>query len=270
MYVEKIMLEFTRNCDLICEHCCRGDKEIVNMSLDTIDNVFNGVKHVEEIFLTGGEPLIAIIQLEYLAKLISEGMISVDRVSFITNATVLSSRILKVLKTLSEHVELDIRLSSDIFHIFELERLGWLEKREENIKVLRELFGLKIHTSTDPAEDKHMTRGLIASGRAKNITPERLEEINAMLPFNYMISKNFGGLGRALRIKGPNVVGEVYVDVNGYLVSGEYSEFKEADEEALEYGANVNAMPFRDALYQFYELHELKKNAILNKLLGRK
>lgn len=270
MYVEKIMLEFTRNCDLLCEHCCRGEKEIVNMSLDTIDNIFAGIKHVHEIFLTGGEPLIAIIQLEYLAKLIAEGKISVDRVNFITNATVLSSRILKVLKTIKEHTRLYINLSSDIFHIFELERLGMLKKRDENIKILKDLFGLKIHTTTDPEEDKHMTRGLLASGRAKNISCERLEEINAMLPFNYVIRKNYASFVGGLKIDGENAIGTIYVDVNGFIVSGEYPEFKEGDEEALEFNANVNEMPFKDAVYRFYELYEVKKKARIDKLLGRK
>lgn len=270
MIVDKIMLEITRNCDLVCEHCCRGEKEVVNMSIETIDNIFKTVGYVDELFLTGGEPLIAINQLEHIADLMMEGKIYLGKLSFITNATVMSSRVLTVLKKFQMCAVLDIRLSSDIFHVFELERLGLLEKRDENIKVFKELFGLKTHTSTNPTENKHMTRGLMFAGRAKKITQERLDEINKTLPFNYMISKNFTPNEMCPQVVSEDEIkGTIYVDVNGFIVSTRNPEFKVEDAEALETNINVNDMNIRDAVNQYYNQYEEKRKAMYAKLLGR-
>ncbi|MDE5888452.1 MAG: hypothetical protein K2H20_00355 [Bacilli bacterium] len=52
MIVELLDLAITRNCSLYCEHCLRGDKECINMNLDTIENVFKDIKGVYKFLLT--------------------------------------------------------------------------------------------------------------------------------------------------------------------------------------------------------------------------
>lgn len=269
MNINKLMLEITRNCDLKCEHCCRGEKEIVNMSLETMANVFKDIRYVSDILLTGGEPFIAINQLEYLAELILSGKIHVGRISIITNATVLGSRTMRVLKQLQRLVELDLRLSSDVFHMMELDRLDLLEKRKENIKILKEFFGLQTHTSMKK-DDFYKTRGLLYAGRAKNISKERLAEINSMLPFNYVISKNFAPVDKVPQIVDENnISGTFYVDVYGYVIRTKNSEFILEDAEARESNINLNEMSLVDATNAFgtycKEQRELEYAKLLSK-----
>lgn len=270
MWLEKLMIEITRNCNLICEHCCRGEKEIINMSIETMDNLFKDIEFVDELLLSGGEPFIAINQIEHLAFLMETGAVKIKRLAIITNATVFCSRTLKVLKRLKSLTILDLRLSDDIFHKFELERLGLLEKRNENIKTLKSLFGLKTHTTTDPKEHRSMGRGLMAAGRAKNITQERLDEINAMLPFNYMISVNFGPTEIPLKIVDNRVKNTVYIDVHGYIVSTESAEFNMEDEEASISNINVNDLPLMEVVLVYSEYYGEKRKKRYERFLGKK
>lgn len=253
MYADAITLEITRDCDLCCEHCCRGEKEKVDMSLNTIDNVFKDIKHVGKIFLTGGEPLMAVNELEYLAYLINFGIISVDKVVIITNATVMSSRVLNALKTLNKSVDLDIRLSSDMFHVLELERFGMLDIRNKNIRLLKDLFGMKTHTSTKAKNSDVMYANLMNAGRAKNLTQERLDEINSMSDITYRVLENYVGVYEEVSVKGDYILGNLYVNVYGYLSNFYWPEFEREDEVAMQHNINVNDIPIRDAAIKFCE-----------------
>lgn len=258
MKVARLMLEITRNCNFVCEQCCRDDKQVINMSFTTMDNVFKDIEEVDVLFLTGGEVFVAINELEHLCELIESGKVKVHTVSLITNATVLGSRTLNVLKRLAIHAELDIRISYDIFHQLEAERLGLLEKRDENISILCELFGVKVHTNMESPDTKSNLRGLHLRGRAKNITKERLAEINAMLPFDYVISNNFFRQNHEHSINDNCINGTVYVDVNGYLVSLSLEEYEAEDREAKESNIDLNKMDILNAIAAFDD-YQLKK-----------
>lgn len=172
MVVEKLFLEVTRNCTLSCEHCLRGEKECVNMRLDTIDHVFADIERVRYLLLTGGEPLLAVLQLEKIIELIKSGKVVVDNIGIVTNGTVMSARILRILKELNELTTLRISISGDIFHLLEVERLGFTEKRNENINLLFSYFMTNIYFSEDSWEPLYITYD--ALGRAKKLTFERL------------------------------------------------------------------------------------------------
>jgi len=78
MYIVSIGLEVTRNCTLACEHCLRGDAQAVNMDLEVIEKIFNNVRGIGTLLLTGGEPLIAVQQLEKIIELIKKKNIKVN------------------------------------------------------------------------------------------------------------------------------------------------------------------------------------------------
>ena len=64
MNIETLNLEITRRCTLECEHCFRGDSQNSNISEETLKNIFNNVKKIDRLVITGGEPLIAVNELE--------------------------------------------------------------------------------------------------------------------------------------------------------------------------------------------------------------
>ena len=94
MNIEKLNVEITRKCTLDCEHCFRGDSQKINISNETLINIFTNIKEIEQLVITGGEPLIAVKELEKMIEIIKNNNVKIDKIILITNGTVLSSRIL--------------------------------------------------------------------------------------------------------------------------------------------------------------------------------
>ncbi len=238
----------TRNCTLYCEHCLRGDKECINISPNVIESIFADVTGVNLLLLTGGEPLIAVNELEYLIKVIKEQKIWVNKIAISTNGTILSARVLKILKELSEISQLIIGISDDIFHMLELERLGLLELRNKNCDVLKkyfraEEFGKKFESGRKVP--------LSCVGRAQYLTRERLAEINKLACSNYVIDEGLRTMVQPKTYIDYNTVyGYVPIDVYGNIVSYGQS-YSEEDEESKRTGFNVCNNNFKKAVTVF-------------------
>lgn len=275
MILEELHLEITRNCTLYCEHCLRGDKECVSMDLNTLENVFKDVTAVDTLLLTGGEPLIAINQLEKLVEIIKSKGIRVGVIRLITNGTIMSARVLKVLKELSGLTKIDIKVSADIFHKLELERLGFVDLRNKNFKILSDYFGAKEYgAENDDVDSKYTINQMIYSiGRAKRLTPERLEEINKMVSNHYVTNDHFGlsrEKGRPVFLLDDSIGGQLTIDVYGNLV-GYGLEFKEEDVEASKIKANINNMSLVDATQKYIDfiaMNRTDEEIKLSKLLS--
>lgn len=272
MILEELHLGITRNCTLYCEHCLRGDKECVNMSLDTLDNLFKDIKGIKTLLLTGGEPLLAINQLERLVQIIRSKNINVNVIRMITNGTVMSARVLRVLKALSELTCLDIKVSADIFHILELERLGFMELRNRNFEILEKCLGASWY-GEETIDSKYIHKQLLTyRGRTKTLTKERLAEINDMIACGYVTTEDYGipiREGKSLSVCDDTILGTMTVDVHGNLV-GYGLEFVEEDSEAQEYAFNVNRMSLREAAEKYIEVQDRKKEEKESALLKKK
>lgn len=261
MIIEELHLGITRNCSLYCEHCLRGEKECVNIGLETLDNLFKDISGVKTLLITGGEPLIAIQQLERLVQIIRDRGIKVGIIRMVTNGTIMSARVLRVLRDLSELAELDIKVSANIFHILELERLGFLEKRDKNFEILRDCLGAQWYGEENAEARANEKQLLTFKGRTKTLTKERLAEINEMVAMKYITTEDFGGIpigkGRRLEIVDDTILGQLTVDAYGNIVS--YGlEFVEEDEEAQKYGFNINKFGLMGALKGYIEVQDRK------------
>lgn len=268
MVVSEIHLGITRNCTLYCEHCLRGEKECVNMSLETLDNIFKDITKVDLILLTGGEPLIAVQQLEHLASIIRNRRIQVGEIRLITNGTIYSPRILRVLKEFQELVFLRMLMSDDIFHLLELDRLGLLERRNLNYNIYKEVLGLKMYGTE---EEVMYTQLLEFKGRTKTLTLERLAEINKMIKCAYTTTEAIGiplRTGERLFFLDDYLFGQLTIDVHGNIV-GYGLEYVEEDQEEMETGLNVNQLGLREATEKYIEIQDRKREAAEAKLLQK-
>ena len=59
--VRTLLLELTRECNLSCKHCFRGESKNTYMNPDLINKVFKNTARIHTLLLTEGEPLLAII-----------------------------------------------------------------------------------------------------------------------------------------------------------------------------------------------------------------
>lgn len=258
MVIEELQIEMTRNCTLSCEHCLRGEKECKNIENGTLDNIFKDVTTVNNLILTGGEPLIAVEQLEYLINIINNRNIHVGYIQIITNGTIMSARVLRILKGLREICRLGLGVSSDIFHMLELDRLGLRALRDKNLQILKELFDVIEYGKSFENGEKTF---LSYCGRAETLTKERLAEINQNEGCNYVLTEGVRTMIQPeTKIWGSWVFGYLPVDINGNIVSYGQS-FNEEDIEANEINTNINQVGFRGAVRNFVD-YLAEKNVI--------
>ena len=133
MHVETLHLEVTRNCTLECEHCLRGDRQTINMNPIVLDKIFEEVKKIDFLLLTGGEPLLADEVIERLKETIETKRIRINKLYIISNGTVLTEKVLNAIKEITKHTYTIIDISVNIFHELELKRLGLTSIRDKNL-----------------------------------------------------------------------------------------------------------------------------------------
>lgn len=181
--VKTMILELTRECNLACKHCFRGDSQNVYMDTKIIDYIFKNVCRINEFLLTGGEPLLALEQIKCIKDNIMKERINIGSTIIVTNGTVLTKDILNMLFQIDTRTDLEIRLSNDAFHLMEIKEKGLESKRKENIELLKSCFNVYV------PEDKVYLVDRV--GRAKNLTDEDLELINKNNPnTKYVFSNN--------------------------------------------------------------------------------
>lgn len=56
LYVDRLIIEVTRKCNIQCGHCLRGDAECVNIKMKYVDALFSQINSIGNITFTGGEP----------------------------------------------------------------------------------------------------------------------------------------------------------------------------------------------------------------------
>ena len=59
LHLKHLLLEATRKCNMACPHCMRGDAEELSMDYAVIDRIFEDVRQIDHLVLTGGEPSLA-------------------------------------------------------------------------------------------------------------------------------------------------------------------------------------------------------------------
>lgn len=268
MYIENLNLEVTRRCTLECEHCLRGDIQDINISEETLKNIFTNVKKIDRLLITGGEPLIAVNELERMIELIKNNNTQIDQITLVTNGTILSSRVLKILKELSEISNLNLKISFDIFHILELEKRNLKEKRDNNVKILKEIFDAEEYGE----EDKYQNEKIIPSyqliqpvGRAKNLNVERLNKINGLVLVKYKIDSFVDWPTYPAKFDREKLRGDISVDVNGNLV-GYGLSFEEEDNYSQKNETNINELSFVDAINNYINIEQCKFNEEITRI----
>lgn len=232
MFIEELDLEITRDCTLNADHKVRGEAQSASMNLETIYNIFENVKTIGSLKLRGGEPLIAVSQLEKIIKLITKNGIKVENITLVTNGTIISERVCAVLKSLGmiANKEFNLIISCDARNYNELKSSGLLKRKIHNMAIFREYFG-----AIDMVSYNAMFEG-------------KKEPSDVCL-----VQDTLGGA--------------MTVDVYGNIVNSGLS-FADEDEESRKTGLNINLIPFKEAVSMFAN-HELQKNTDDNICLGK-
>lgn len=103
---ETLSVEITRRCQLKCAHCLRGDAQNVDLSYEAIDNLLGQTDAIWRLFFSGGEPTLALDQMEYFLDKMIDFNIPLTEMKFITNAYDRSNKIFDLIKRYSEYIRL--------------------------------------------------------------------------------------------------------------------------------------------------------------------
>jgi organic radical activating enzyme len=265
MKVERLYLEVTRKCTLKCEHCLKGDQENKDMSFETIENALKDVTEIDQLFFEGGEPLLAIDQILETIQLIKTKGIKVHNIRIISNGTVLNRKVVNALAKLSSVAPLSLSLSSDVFHAVELARLDLLKNWFKNNETFQEKFGSDILQWSD-ADDSCLRIGednficILETGRAKSLTKQRIRELNGFLNEHFHIvvfDPRIVYRDKIVPSYQPDtneVLGDIYVDVNGNVVPWNMS-YAEEDEEPSKYSSNINEIGLLNAILHYRDYY---------------
>ena len=225
--VRILLLELTRQCNLECMHCFRGDSENKYMKEEIIEKIFNNIARIHTLLLTGGEPLLAINQLKKITDILSQDKMNIKELIIVTNGSVLTDELINMFFIMKEKTNLQIRISSDKFHMLELKK----NNLEENIKFLKQYFNV---IEESPNDKVYIIDKI---GRAVNLTKEDIDYINSIgdkttkyMLGNKKILEKFRNEYPLPKLIEDNVVdGSLNIDVYGNITPTYYS-FKSEDE----------------------------------------
>ena len=103
----------TENCSFKCKHCLRGDRRPNTITKEVIDLVLSQVNINGELFLTGGEPLLAIDKVTYLLNRLHFYGSNPKSLLIVTNGSVSPRKFEKFAAAVPDGIKLKLRVSND-------------------------------------------------------------------------------------------------------------------------------------------------------------
>lgn len=163
-------IELTQRCNLDCKHCFRGEMHNVNISREILEKVFDEVKYIHILDLSGGEVFLAYEQLKMLLEIAAKKGTKIDKCSMLINGTVYDQRIYDLLDQYFGN-NYQVGISDDDFHEKSIQRIYG-----ENEASLNEIVGnMMLHL-----ENPHsigfigLSKHLVENGRALSLnTPKK-------------------------------------------------------------------------------------------------
>ena len=272
--LNNLILEVTRDCNLECENCYKGEKQEKYMSMETIDNAFSVVTKIYTLRITGGEPLLALDQLKRIYKNISEKKCEVNIIEIYTNGTIISSELIDVLKKLSEF--------SDVVMIYEKNGFKQLEYNKKGLEDIVKNNFIEYSKYVEVVEDLKGigSRYVYLVGKACNLTDKDLKRADDISGIKHTFKDDGDfyltrGLHHNARIyisstKTLTIYGDAFVTVDGNIcaIAPDYHTYEDEDILAVsninEYGnvfdtvLNVNNIVYNNRFYE-ESLDDFKK-----------
>lgn len=199
--IENLCIEVTRRCNMMCEHCLRGDSQNIDITQKIINETLKDVRYIGGITFTGGEPTLHLEAISYTLNICKTKGIDVDHIYIVTNGTNITDEFIRILIDWYLYCDdidelFSVAISQDQFH-------SDIDKTN-----IRKLKALRFFHEDDKKND--FKYGLINEGRAANITSYATRELDT----NPNI---YGSLDNdLLKIYEP----EIYIAANGDIKIG--------------------------------------------------
>ena len=97
MELSNVIIEITRQCNMACEHCLRGEPENIDIQKEYIDSFMSKVDYISNLTITGGEPSLKPKLIEYIIKSAKKHRTSINSFYIATNAKKITHEFVKSL-----------------------------------------------------------------------------------------------------------------------------------------------------------------------------
>ena len=116
-------IELTQKCNLNCSHCFRGAARNRNISKEIIEKVFDEIKYIQTLDLSGGEVFLGYEQLKTLLETANQKGTTIESCSMLTNGTIYDGRIYELLDEYFGK-NYQVGISDDDFHDKSIKRIN--------------------------------------------------------------------------------------------------------------------------------------------------
>jgi len=211
--IGNLIIEVTRQCNMFCDHCLRGDAQRCDLDLQHVETLFQHVESIDTLTLTGGEPSLVPHIIDGIIELASKYHIPIERFYMATNGMDISDKFMLTLIKLWNYCEnsddeydscLDI--SNDGYH-------GYEEEYYKKLSVFK-------FTRKKSSEDyKSYDDSLIKAGRVLDNYSSDIGRDNTI----YCFEVEEDNIGDA----------NIYLNCNGDILPDCDLSYDQQDEEAL-------------------------------------
>lgn len=113
-----LFIDITRKCNRNCIHCMNGESEDQSISNETIDALLDQTSYIWNLYIGGGEPLLALDRIGYLLDGIKKRGITVEKLRVVTNGTIRSEEYCTLFQEFREYTVRNAKtmISNDPFH----------------------------------------------------------------------------------------------------------------------------------------------------------
>lgn len=179
VFLENIILDVTKNCNLKCAHCCRGEACNENLNLDILPKIFNENVSIRNLQLSGGEVFLNSKLFEQIIDFIVNSGCNIQILSIITNGTCYSDEIKSSLEKMYNYILscnpgayyqnpneiVSIEISTDYFHHEEINKI-----KDTNYALYKQYLKNAQNLTRSKFFDTFRENDIIVrQGRAKNL-----------------------------------------------------------------------------------------------------
>ncbi len=219
-------IELTQRCNLNCSHCFRGEDRNIDILKSILEKVFEEIKYVQTLDLSGGEVFLGYEQLKMLLEIAKERNVTIKYCSMLTNGTVYDSRIYELLDE-QFGTNYQVGISDDDFHDKSIRRIYG---KNENDSKNPELHPLSTNDVKNNMRKHFLNEHCIGFQRVSNRLINNGRAVNLQTPH-----KDFEAMGYYYSESKPNVllVGPmIFIGADGF-VSDINSNFDRRKEQSL-------------------------------------
>ena len=101
-----LSVELTRKCQINCKHCFKGKCQNITISKEVIEKFLKQTEAIGFLHFTGGEPTLALEEMDYFLDLLYEYRIPLFHLQIITNGYEKSEKFVQIVQDYSKMIKL--------------------------------------------------------------------------------------------------------------------------------------------------------------------